>query len=265
MEEPWHLDGSLPPEVLPNSFIKFNIIRSIKFPELVYHFRIDLYMSSAFRFAQASRQEARFCFFQARESFGLVEVEVLVRDEPLNAQEVLDPPHLAGWVSDEPLAADEVDLGQREVAQPALQVQRVHAYADGVPGHIHQAQGAVAEGEALEGGDVRLLGERLRVIGDGAGHGVPHDHYQLGVSGHVEYPARGLLSDEIAGGLLQRDLALEGPGHQAPAGQKRTLSAGALLGAWRSLPSAQLPSEAPAPSPTGHFRLTCSHLMKNPL
>lgn len=47
-EEPLNLCGSFPPEVLPNSFIKFNIIWSIKFPELVYHFRVDLYMSSAF-------------------------------------------------------------------------------------------------------------------------------------------------------------------------------------------------------------------------
>jgi hypothetical protein len=46
--EPLYLGDSLPPEVLPNSFIKFNIIRSIKFPELVYNFRVDLYMSSPF-------------------------------------------------------------------------------------------------------------------------------------------------------------------------------------------------------------------------
>ncbi|KAL0617736.1 hypothetical protein AAY473_014604 [Plecturocebus cupreus] len=45
-----------------------------------------------------------------RESFGLVEIEVLVRDESLNAQEVLDSPHLAGRVSDEPLTTDEVNL-----------------------------------------------------------------------------------------------------------------------------------------------------------
>lgn len=46
--EPLYPGDSLPPEVLPNSFIKFNIIRSIKFPELVYNFRVDLYMSSPF-------------------------------------------------------------------------------------------------------------------------------------------------------------------------------------------------------------------------
>lgn len=212
------LGSSLPPEVLSNSFIKFNIIRSIKFPELVYHFRINLYMSSAFRFAQAPRQEARFCFSQARESFGLVEIEVLVCDEPLDAQKVLDPAHLACRVGDEPLTTDKVDLSQREVLQPALQVQRVHADADGVPRHVHLAQRAVAEGEALEGGDVRLLGERLCVIRDGSGHRVPHDHNQLGVSGHVEDASRGLLSDEIAGCLLQGDLALERPWHQAPVG-----------------------------------------------
>lgn len=220
-EEPLHLGGSLPPEVLSNCFIKFNIIRSIKFPELVYHFWINLYMSSAFRFAQAPRQEARFCFSQARESFGLVEVEVFVRDEPLDAQEVLDAAQLARGVGDEPLAADEVDLSQREVPQPALQVERVHADADGAPRHVHLAQGAVAEGQALEGGDVRLLGERLRVVRDGPGHGVPHDHDQLGVPGHVENAPRGLLRDEIAGRLLQGDLALQGPRHQAPVGQKR--------------------------------------------
>lgn len=46
--EPLYLRDSLPPEILANGFIKFNIIRSIKFPELVYDFRIDLYMSSPF-------------------------------------------------------------------------------------------------------------------------------------------------------------------------------------------------------------------------
>ena len=147
---------------------------------------------------------------------------MFVRDEPLNAQEVLDAPHLARRVGDEPLATDEVDLSQWEVTQPALQVQRVHADADGVPGHIHQAQGAVAEREALKRGDVWLLGERLGVIRDGTGHRVPYDHDQLGVSGHVEDPARGLLSDKIAGGLFQCDLTLESPRHEAPVGQKCT-------------------------------------------
>lgn len=46
--EPFPLVGLFPSEVLPNSFIKFDIVRSIKFPELVYHFRINLYMSSPF-------------------------------------------------------------------------------------------------------------------------------------------------------------------------------------------------------------------------
>lgn len=116
-------------------------------------------------------------------------------------------------------------------------MQHVHADADGVPRHVHQAQGAVAEGEALKGRDVGLLGECLGVIRDGAGHRVPHDHNQLGVSGHVEDASGSLLSDEVAGRLLERDLALQGPGHQAPVWAEETHHQIGLRGA---RPQAQL-------------------------
>lgn len=158
---PGHL---FPPEVLPDCFIEFDIIRSIKVPKLLDHLGVYLHMSPAFGLAQAARQAAALRLFQARKAFCLVEVEVLVRDNPFDAQEVLDFNHLPGGVRDQLLPADKVDLGEGEVLQPALQVHGVHPDADGVPGGVHQPQAAVAEGQPFEGGDVRLLGERLRVV-----------------------------------------------------------------------------------------------------
>ncbi|KPP66078.1 hypothetical protein Z043_115457, partial [Scleropages formosus] len=120
----------------------------------------------------------------AGEALGLIEVEVLVRDDAFEAQEVLHAAQLAGRVADQPLPAHEQDLAHGEELQPVVQVLGVDADLHGAPGGVDQARAPVFEGQALEGGDVGLLGQRLRVVGDGSRHGVPDHHDQLGVSGH---------------------------------------------------------------------------------
>ncbi|KAG7227794.1 hypothetical protein INR49_013588 [Caranx melampygus] len=52
--------------------------------------------------------------------------------------------------SDEALSAHKVDLSQGEVPQPVFQVHSVQADPDGVPGHVHNAQALVSEGQILE-------------------------------------------------------------------------------------------------------------------
>lgn len=68
------------------------------------------------------RLAAALGLLQAGESFRLVKVEMLVRDDPLETQKVLDPAQLPGRIRDEPLTADQMDLSLGEPGQPALQV-----------------------------------------------------------------------------------------------------------------------------------------------
>lgn len=141
---------------------------------------------------------------------------MLVRDDPLEAQEVLHAAQLAGRVADEPLAAHEEHLADGEVVQPMLQVLGVDADLDGAPRRVDEARRPVFERQALEGGDVGPLGQRLCVVRDGPGHRVPHHHDELGVLGHGR-DARGRLPrDEVTGRLLHGDLPVQGSGHQVP-------------------------------------------------
>jgi len=204
---------SIPLEVLPHSFKELDIKRPIKLLQLLDDLPFDLYMSPALGFSEASRLPAALRLLQAREAFGSIEVEVLVRDDSLQSQKVLDASHLPGRVRDQPLAAHKVHLRQPEVLQPVLQVQDVHPDADGVPGRVHGAQAAVLEGQLFEGRDVGLLGERLRVVGDGSRHRVTHHHDQLGHAGHAGDASGRLSGDEVARRLLQCDLAVERSRH----------------------------------------------------
>lgn len=110
---------------------------------------------------------------------------MLVRDDAFEAEEVLHAAQLPGRVRDEPLAADEMDLREAKVLQPVLQVKDVHPYADGVPGGVHDPLASVLESEILEGGDVGLLRQSLRVVRDGSGYGVAYHYDQLCFTRHV--------------------------------------------------------------------------------
>lgn len=165
--EGWFHQGpffSIPSEVMTHRFIKFYIEWPIKFSKLLDDFLVDLYVSSAFGLAQASGLTAALRLLQAREAFRSVEVEVLVRDDAFEAEEVLHAAQLSGRVCDEPLPADKMDLREAKVLQPVLQVNDVHPYANGVPGGVHDALASVLESKILERGDVGLLGQSLCVV-----------------------------------------------------------------------------------------------------
>lgn len=195
----------------------------------------DLGVRPALGLAQAVGLAAALGLLEAGEALGLVEVEVLVRDDALEAQEVLHAAQLAGRVADEPLPAHEEQLAQREVAQPVLQVLGVDADLDGAPRRVDEAGAPVLERQALEAGDVGPLGQRLRVVRDGPGHRVAHHHDELGVPGHGRDARRRLACHKVAGCLLHGDLSLQGPGHQVPEqkaqeGEKRDVSVRRMSG-----------------------------------
>ena len=170
-------------------------------------------MSPALGLAQAARRAAALRLLEAGETFGPVEVEVLVCDDALQPQEVLHTGQLPGRVCDQPLPVHKVDLSQGEVAQPVLQVQSVQADPDGVPGGVHQAQALVPEGEFLEARKVRRFGQSLGVVGYRSGDGVTHHDDQLGVPGHGRDPVGRLPGNEVARRLLHGDLAVQRSWH----------------------------------------------------
>lgn len=141
---------------------------------------------------------------------------MFVGDDALKAQEVLHASQLAGRVADEPLAAHKQDLLHGEVLQPVVQVLGVDADLDGAPRRVDEARSPVLEGEALEGRNVGLLGQSLRVVRDGPGDWVAHYHDQFGLMGHAGDAAGCLPCDKVAGGLLQCDLTVQCSWHETP-------------------------------------------------
>lgn len=95
---------------------------SVEVPEPPHHLGVDESMCPPFCLPQAVRFAAALGLLQAGEAFRLVEVEMLVRDDPLETQKVLDFAQLPRWIGDEPLTADQMDLSPGEPGQPALQV-----------------------------------------------------------------------------------------------------------------------------------------------
>lgn len=90
-------------------------------------------MGSPFGFSKAVGLAAAFCFLQARESLGLVEIKMFVCDDPLEPEKVLHTAQLSSWVADQTLAAHKQDLLHGEVLQPVVQVLGVDANLDGAP------------------------------------------------------------------------------------------------------------------------------------
>lgn len=82
------------------------------------------------------RFTAALRLLQAGEAFCFVEVEVFVRDDPLEAQKVLDFPQFASRIGDEPLATDQMDLIPGKPGQPALQVLGIEADPQRAPQRV---------------------------------------------------------------------------------------------------------------------------------
>jgi len=148
----------LPFKVLSGHLVEHHVKGFVELVQPANHVRVDFGVSSPFGLAEAPGRAAVLGLLQTRESFCLIEVEVFVRDDPLEPQEVLHFAHFARRIHDEPLPADKVHLGEREVLHPALQVERVDPDAQRAPRGVDEAQRPVLESQNLEGGDLGLLG-----------------------------------------------------------------------------------------------------------
>lgn len=102
---------SLPAKVLASHLIEMPVERAVEVSQFLDHSRVDVGMDPAFCFAQAVRFAIALWLLQARETLGLVEEEVVICYEPLQAQEVLDFAQLSSWVSDQFFPTDKVHLG----------------------------------------------------------------------------------------------------------------------------------------------------------
>lgn len=111
-------------------------MRPVEVPQSLHHLRVDGSMRPPFCLPQAVRFTAALRLLQAGEAFCFVEVEVLVRDDPLETQKVLDFAQLSGRIGDEPFAADQMDLSPGEPGQPALEVLGVQADPERAPQRV---------------------------------------------------------------------------------------------------------------------------------
>lgn len=135
---------------MPHHFVELDIMRSVEVPQLLNSVSVYLHVSPALWLAQAARRAAALGLLKAREALGAVEIKVFVGDDAFQPEEVLHPSQLTRRVRDEALSADKVNLSQREVAEPVLEVQGVEADPNGVPGRVHDAQALIFEGQVLE-------------------------------------------------------------------------------------------------------------------
>lgn len=208
---------SVPAEVLARHLVELVVEGPIEIPQALDQGLGHSGVGPTLGLAQAAGVAAPLGLLEAGEAFGGIEVEVLVCDNPFEAQKILHAANLSSWVTDQALTTDEQEVGQGKVTQPVVQVLGIEADAHGTPGCVHWAQ-AMAEGQGTEAGQAWRLGECLRIVRDGPSHGVPHYHDQLHVWGHAVDAARSLTSHEVAGSLLHGDLSVQSTWHQAPVG-----------------------------------------------
>lgn len=211
----------VPAKVLSTHLVEMVVEWPVEVSEPLKNLRGDLRMGSALGFSKTARSAAPLRLFQAGETFGLIEVEVFVRNDPFQAQKVLNPTHLPSGIRDQPLAADKEKVGQGEVLKPVFQVFGIEADANSVPRGVNQARGGVFQSQALEGWKTRVFGQCLGVVRHSPCHRIPHHHNEFSLAVHGADAARSLLCDKVAGGLLHGDLAVQGPRHQVPRGCKR--------------------------------------------
>lgn len=91
---------------MASHLVELEIEGSVEVSESQQNLRWDLGMGPALGLPQAAWPAAPLRLLQAGETFGLVEVEVLVCHDTFESQEVLDPAHLTSWVGHQPLTAD---------------------------------------------------------------------------------------------------------------------------------------------------------------
>lgn len=94
----FHTKSSLPSEVLACHLIEALVVRPVEVPQRLHHLWVDKSMRPPLCLPQAVRFTAALGLLQAGETFSFVEVEVLVCDNPLEAQKVLHFAQLSGRV-----------------------------------------------------------------------------------------------------------------------------------------------------------------------
>lgn len=210
-----------PLKVLPCHLVKHHIKGLVEFVQSADDVRVYFGVSSALGFAQTPRGAAVLRLLQARESLGFIKIEMFVGNNALESQEILHLCHLAGWINDKPLAADEVHLREGKILHPALQVKRVDPYSQRAPRRVDQPQRSILEGQDFESGNLGPLGQRLSIVRNGSGHRIAYDYDELNVSRHRVDSLGSAVCHEVAGRLLHRDLSFQRGGHQLSAKRAR--------------------------------------------
>ena len=123
---------------------------------------------------------------ETREAFRGVEVEVFVTNHSFEAQKVLDTLHYFSWFLNESLTTHDVDLREREVRQPPVDVLRVNPDLNGAPRHVDDSGAIVNKRHLFERFDVIAFAQRLRVVADGTSDGISNDENEF----HVSLPQR---------------------------------------------------------------------------
>ena len=206
----------VPAKVLSTHLVESVVKGPVEVSEPLQDLGGDLWMGSAFRLSKAARSAAPLWLLQAGKTFGLVEVEVFVWNDPFQTQEVLNTAHLPSRIRHQPLAANKQKMRQGEMLEPVLQMFGIEADAHSAPRRVNQTCWDIFQSQALERWKAWVLGQCLGVVGDSPRHGISHHHNELGLAVHSADAAWSLLCDEVAGCLLHGDLAVQRPRHQVP-------------------------------------------------
>lgn len=130
----------VPAKVLPTHLVEMVIKRPVEISESLQDLCGDLGMRSALRFSKAARSAAPLGLLQAGETFCLVEVEVLVWNNPFQTKEVLNPAHLASRIRHQSLTTNKQKMRQGEVLEPVLQMFGIEADAHCTPCGVNQTR-----------------------------------------------------------------------------------------------------------------------------
>lgn len=129
----------------------------------------------------------------------------------------------AGWVGDQTLAADEVQLIGAELCQPAADVNGVQTYLYRTPGCVHRRVTGAAvcrgEGELFEcrrWHHAASLDARLGVVRHGSRHWISQHDDKMNVCRHLPHTTRHVRRYQVARSLFDRQLSVACHRHPTP-------------------------------------------------
>lgn len=97
-------------------------MRLVKIPKFTNYLWVNFRVSSSFGLPQTVGFATALWLFEAWKPFCLVKVKVFVCNDPLQTEKILHASQFARRVAYQPFAVDEMNLGERKVGQPSLQV-----------------------------------------------------------------------------------------------------------------------------------------------